>query len=117
MEREYAATVDVPELGIEPGEALIQTLSKGVVTADGTYEADVAAIEGREVNIVVREGKHRMVRRCDKCVGAGLTAGQINSEEPSTSAWHVNRKSSSYTLMPSENVSECALGTTSVVVM
>lgn len=78
VEREYVATVDVPELGIEPGEALKKALSEGVATADGTHEADVPAIEGREVNVVVREGKHRMVRRYGVYLGWGLTCS-INS--------------------------------------
>lgn len=63
MEREYVATVDVPEAGDEPGDTLIKALSDGVPTADGTYAADVPSIHGRDVRVVVREGKNRMVRR------------------------------------------------------
>lgn len=48
---------------MEPGEGLIEALNAGVETADGTYKADVPGIEGRDVRVVVREGKHRMVRR------------------------------------------------------
>eukprot|EP00752_Nemacystus_decipiens_P017129 g15344.t1 len=66
VEREYVATVDVsdddPEAG-EPGDALVAALREGVSTADGVYKADVAAIDGRDVRVVVREGKNRMVRR------------------------------------------------------
>ena len=64
MEREYVATVDVsnPEAG-EPGDALVEALREGVSTADGVYRADVAGIDGRDVRVVVREGKNRMVRR------------------------------------------------------
>ena len=58
------ATVDVshPEAG-EPGDALVEALLEGVSTADGVYKADVAGIDGRDVRVVVREGKNRMVRR------------------------------------------------------
>lgn len=64
VEREYVATVDVsdPEAG-QPGDALVAALREGVSTADGVYKADVAGIDGRDVRVVVREGKHRMVRR------------------------------------------------------
>lgn len=58
------ATVDVsdPASG-EPGDVLVATLREGVPTADGVYKADVAGIDGRDVRVVVREGKNRMVRR------------------------------------------------------
>lgn len=64
VEREYVATVDVadPEAG-EPGDALVSALCEGVSTADGIYKADVPGIDGRDVRVVVREGKNRMVRR------------------------------------------------------
>lgn len=63
MEREYVATVDVPEAAEEPGDALVTTLHEGVPTADGVYTADVPGIDGRNIRVVVREGKNRMVRR------------------------------------------------------
>lgn len=63
MEREYVATVEVPPLEEEPGDALVEALNKGVPTADGVHEGDVRGIDGRDVTIIVREGKNRMVRR------------------------------------------------------
>lgn len=63
VEREYIATVDVPLAAEEPGDALISTLKEGVTTADGVYTADVPGIDGRNIRVVVREGKNRMVRR------------------------------------------------------
>ena len=63
MEREYIAAVDVPKAGEEPGEGVVMALRRGVKTADGVYEADVREIKGRDIRLVVREGKNRMVRR------------------------------------------------------
>lgn len=65
VEREYVATVEVPSDGDEPGDALVKALKAGVQTADGVYHADVVQISGRDVTVIVREGKHRMVRRWD----------------------------------------------------
>lgn len=58
VEREYLATVEGA-----PDEALVATLAGGVETAEGRFEAEVLSIEGDVVRLVVREGKHRMVRR------------------------------------------------------
>ncbi|CAM9643687.1 unnamed protein product [Ectocarpus sp. 13 AM-2016] len=63
VEREYVASVDVPPEGEEPGDSLVTALNEGITTADGVYRADVPAISGRDVRVVVREGKNRMVRR------------------------------------------------------
>ena len=63
VEREYFAKVEVPESGAEPGRELVAALKEGVTTADGVYKADVPAIDGRTVRVVVREAKNRMVRR------------------------------------------------------
>ncbi|CAN0058165.1 unnamed protein product [Ectocarpus fasciculatus] len=63
VEREYVASVDVPPEGEEPGDSLVAALNEGITTADGVYRADVPAIDGRDVRVVVREGKNRMVRR------------------------------------------------------
>lgn len=77
MEREYVATVGVSNAGEEPGEALVMALRKGVQTADGVYEADVREIKGRDVRLVVREGKNRMVRRWEAglCVACTSVKG------------------------------------------
>ncbi|MFN3202780.1 MAG: pseudouridine synthase [Bradymonadia bacterium] len=58
VEREYLARVENV-----PDDRLVQTLAAGVETAEGRFAADVLAIEGDVVRLVVREGKHRMVRR------------------------------------------------------
>lgn len=63
VEREYVATVEARAGKDEPGDALVALLRAGVDTADGVYEADVLGISGRDLRLVVREGKHRMVRR------------------------------------------------------
>lgn len=65
VEREYVASVDVPPEGEEPGDSLVTALNEGITTADGVYRADVPAISGRDVCVVVREGKNRMVRRSE----------------------------------------------------
>jgi 23S rRNA pseudouridine2605 synthase len=58
VEREYLATVDPV-----PGPGLVGVLAEGVETAAGTFPAEVRGVEGAVVRLVVREGKHRMVRR------------------------------------------------------
>lgn len=63
VEREYVASVEVPPAAEEPGDSLVAALGEGVTTADGVYKADVTGIDGRDVHVVVREGKNRMVRR------------------------------------------------------
>lgn len=63
VEREYVASVEVPPASEEPGDSLVAALGEGVTTADGVYKADVPGIDGRDVRVVVREGKNRMVRR------------------------------------------------------
>lgn len=55
----YRATVS----GGEPGPELVAALAAGVATAEGTHTAVVELIEGQVVQLVVTEGKHRMVRR------------------------------------------------------
>ncbi len=57
-EREYIAVVEG-----EPGPTLVDRLTVGVETAEGTFSARVEAIDGATVRLVVTEGKHRMVRR------------------------------------------------------
>ncbi|CAM9717837.1 unnamed protein product [Scytosiphon promiscuus] len=63
VEREYVASVEVLPTSEEPGDSLVAALGEGVTTADGVYKADVPGIDGRDVRVVVREGKNRMVRR------------------------------------------------------
>ncbi len=58
VEREYIATVEGA-----PDDSLIARLAAGVTTADGVIPAQVVAIEGDTVRLIVTEGKHRMVRR------------------------------------------------------
>lgn len=58
VEREYVARVEgapAPDLG--------DRLAAGVETADGVYPAQLVAVDGDLVRLIVREGKHRMVRR------------------------------------------------------
>jgi 23S rRNA pseudouridine2605 synthase len=64
VEREYLATVDA-----DPPRELGVWLAVGVDTADGTYPARVVRVQGRTVQLVVTEGKHRMVRRILANVG------------------------------------------------
>lgn len=47
----------------DPGPALVDALAAGVATAEGVFTAERVRIEGTEVTLTVREGKHRMVRR------------------------------------------------------
>ena len=56
--RTYRARVE----GI-PGPSLQEALALGVQTAEGTFRAEGVKIEGSDVTLTVREGKHRMVRR------------------------------------------------------
>jgi 23S rRNA pseudouridine2605 synthase len=57
-EREYVATVEAV-----PAADLVERLAAGVQTADGVHTARVISIEGNVVQLVVTEGRHRMVRR------------------------------------------------------
>ena len=59
VEREYEATVE----GGPEFEALRAQLSAGVATADGVHTADVVSVTDSVVRLVVRQGRHRMVRR------------------------------------------------------
>jgi pseudouridine synthase len=43
------------------------------MTADGTHEARLLQVEGRDVTLEVREGKHRMVRRMLANLGLPVT--------------------------------------------
>ena len=71
IERRYIATVEGT-----PEQTLIQTLSDGVETALGVFPATVVGIDGSTVELTVKEGKHRMVRRiyptrvipCSRCI-------------------------------------------------
>ncbi len=56
--RVYVARVENP-----PGPELIGRLRDGVETAEGTFTAEVHAVDGDLVTLAVTEGKHRMVRR------------------------------------------------------
>lgn len=58
VEREYLATVEGA-----PDAQLTATLADGVETAEGRFTAEVVSIEEDVVRLVVKEGKHRMVRR------------------------------------------------------
>ncbi|MEE2787786.1 MAG: pseudouridine synthase [Myxococcota bacterium] len=58
IERRYIATVT----GM-PTPDLSDTLARGVETSLGTFPARVVRLENSEVELVVTEGKHRMVRR------------------------------------------------------
>ncbi|CAN0193481.1 unnamed protein product, partial [Discosporangium mesarthrocarpum] len=66
VEREYVARVAVPAGSGAPGSALGKALEEGVEAADGIHVAKLLGCEGeggRDLRLVVREGKHRMVRR------------------------------------------------------
>lgn len=65
--RTYRATVEV-----DPPPTLVDALAAGVETGEGTFTAEVVAIDGRDVTLVVREGKHRMVRRMLHNAGASV---------------------------------------------
>ncbi|MBU0550343.1 pseudouridine synthase [Myxococcota bacterium] len=56
--REYIAEV---HREVEP--ELPARLAAGVQTAEGTFTAEVVEMAGRRVRLIVREGRHRMVRR------------------------------------------------------
>lgn len=58
LPREYEAVVDPP-----PAADLGARLAAGVTTAEGIVTAELVAADGDRVRLVVREGKHRMVRR------------------------------------------------------
>ena len=58
VERRYKATVTGT-----PSDALIDVLATGVDTSLGTFPASVVQLKGSIVELVVTEGKHRMVRR------------------------------------------------------
>jgi 23S rRNA pseudouridine2605 synthase len=67
--RTYLATVER-----EPPDDLKERLAQGVETALGVFQAEVLAVEGRVVRLVVREGRHRMVRRLLHNAGAPVVA-------------------------------------------
>ncbi len=58
LEREYQAQVHQPVT-----EILKEKLAAGVETAAGIFRADLLEFEGEMLRVVVREGRHRMVRR------------------------------------------------------
>jgi 23S rRNA pseudouridine2605 synthase len=66
--RRYRATIANP-----PPADLTERLAAGVETALGTFTAEVLSIEGWVVDLIVREGKHRMVRRLLNNAGAPVT--------------------------------------------
>lgn len=63
--RRYRATIANP-----PPADLTARLAAGVETALGTFTAEVIGIEEWVVDLIVREGKHRMVRRLLNNAGA-----------------------------------------------
>jgi 23S rRNA pseudouridine2605 synthase len=69
IEREYLATVEPA-----PGPDLAARLAAGVETAAGTFPAELRAVDGAVIRLVVREGKHRMVRRILANVGHPVVA-------------------------------------------
>jgi pseudouridine synthase len=58
VEREYVATTEPA-----PDAELAPKLAAGVGTAEGVVRAQVRSIAGTEVQLIVTEGKYRMVRR------------------------------------------------------
>lgn len=58
VEREYVA-----EVHREVSPELPELLAAGVKTAEGTFTGEVLEMSGQSVRLVVREGRHRMVRR------------------------------------------------------
>ena len=63
--RTYRATT-----GSLPPADLAERLAAGVETSMGTFTAQVDSVVGREVQVTVHEGKHRMVRRLLNNAGA-----------------------------------------------
>lgn len=83
VEKEYVAECDISqgsdELRADPGAFLARALDGGVETALGVHRADVLDVAvlsptSIDVRLVVREGKHRMVRRMLANVGCPVTA-------------------------------------------
>lgn len=99
IEREYVAQVE----GEVHEAELRETLAAGVKTSDGVVCADVVEAADTTVRLIVREGKHRMVRRLLANVGhpvvelhrvrygefvlGGLQPGQWRALELEESAW------------------------------
>lgn len=67
--RRYVATVDV-----DPPGDLPERLADGVLTSLGSFAGEVVAVRGRDVELIVTEGKHRMVRRMLHNAGASVVA-------------------------------------------
>jgi 23S rRNA pseudouridine2605 synthase len=64
VEKEYVATVEH-----DPPPDLEGRLAAGVPTSDGPAVARLLAVDGRDVRLVVAEGRHRIVRRMLANVG------------------------------------------------
>lgn len=69
VEKEYVATVENP---VPAGLGAI--LAAGVRTGDGVHVAQLVGVDGQQVRLIVREGKHRMVRRMLNNVGLPVVA-------------------------------------------
>ena len=64
IERTYTALVEG-----SLSDGALTHLKEGVQTSEGTFCADVISAEGERIELVVRQGRHRMVRRMLANVG------------------------------------------------
>lgn len=72
-----------------------ERLAAGVSTADGVARATLEAVDGQTVTVVIREGRHRIVRRMLHNAGASvvtlhrLSHGEVTLGDLAPRAWRV----------------------------
>jgi 23S rRNA pseudouridine2605 synthase len=73
--RHGVAKTYLAELGRPPSEADLRKLASGVELDDGrTAPAEVRRVGEREIELVLREGRNRQVRRMAEAVGNGVVS-------------------------------------------